>query len=102
MANSRFIQRICFRRKVRSLLGPKGFGCQLVPPRALFDCVSLYNAGHDFFAARTKAIKHNQYAPVSCGKTAGQMEHGHMRSADVMCAVSGWAARCLRRLPSFT
>ena len=40
--------------------------------------------------------------PVSWGNTAGQMEQGHMRKAEVMWAVSGWAARCLRRLPSLT
>ena len=26
----------------------------------------------------------NAALPVSCGKTAGQMEHGHMRRAEVM------------------
>jgi hypothetical protein len=43
-----------------------------------------------------------RFLPVSWVKTAWQTLQGHMRREVESWAVSGWQARCLRRLPSLT
>ena len=43
-----------------------------------------------------------RHVPFSVGKTAWHTEHAYILREEVSWAVSGWQAKCFRRLPSFT